>query len=127
MVDAIQAKDLDGVGTSLGELHGERLQNLLDRPIDDLQNTMLHKAVTSGFEAGVQALIHHGAKSSLRNLRGDLADQWFMWPRLGRAAAAARKIRHEVPTRAGAEYEEPRVITVVPKPDVSRGKENVTF
>ena len=100
LVDAIQAKDLDAAGTILGELDGERLQNLLDRPIDDLQNTMLHKAVMNGFEAGVQALIHHGAKSSLRNLRGDLADQWFMWPRLGRAAAAARKIRHEVPTKA---------------------------
>ena len=124
LVDAIQAKDLDGVGTILGELDGERLQNLLDRPIDDLQNTMLHKAVMNGFEAGVQALIHHGAKSSLRNLRGDLADQWFMWPRLGRAAAAARKIRHEEPTKAGAGYEEPRVITVVPKPDVSGGEEN---
>ena len=126
LVDAIQAKDLDGVGTILGELVGERLQNLLDRPIDDLQNTMLHKAVMNGFEAGVQALIHHGANSSLRNLRGDLADQWFMWPRLGRAAAAARKIRHEVPTKAGAGHHQPRVITVVPQPDVS-GDEAVSY
>ena len=117
MVDAIQAKDLDGAGAILGELDGERLQNLLDQPIDDLHNTMLHKAVKNGFEAGVQALIHHGAKSSIRNLRGDLADQWFMWPRLGRAAAAVRKIRHEVPTKADA-----RVITVVPQPDVSGGE-----
>ena len=124
LVDAIQAKDLDGVGTILGELNGERLQNLLDGPIDDLQNTMLHKAVMNGFEAGVQALIHHGANSSLRNLRGDLADQWFMWPRLGRAAAAARKIRHEVPTKAGAGHHQPRVITVVPQPDVFGGEEN---
>jgi hypothetical protein len=127
LVDAIQAKDLDGVGAILGELDGERLQNLLDQPIDDLQNTMLHKAVTNGFGAGVQALIHHGAKSLLRNLRGDLADQWFMWPRLGRAAAAVRNIRHEVPTEADAGYDEPRVITVVPKPDVSGGEENPTF
>mgnify|MGYP003324477894 CR=1 FL=1 len=121
LVDAIQAKDVDSLGTILRELDGERLQNLLDRPIDHLHNTMLHTAVTMGFEAGVQALIHHGANSSLRNLRGDLADQWFMWPRLGRAAQAARKIHHEVPTKAGAGVGEPRVINVVPKPDVSVG------
>ena len=124
LVDAIQAKDLDGLGAILRELDGERLRNLLDRPIDHLHNTMLHKAVANRFEAGVQALIQYGAKSSLRNLRGDLADQWFMWPRLGRAAAAARKIRHEVPTKAGAGHHQPRVITVVPQPDVFGGEEN---
>jgi len=115
----MQARDLDGVGAILGELNGKRLQNLLDRPIDDLHNTMFHKAVANGIEAGVQALIHHGAKSSLRNLRGDVAYQWFMWPMLGRAAAAARKIRHAVPTKAGAGYGESRVIPVMPKPEVS--------
>jgi hypothetical protein len=126
LVDTIQAKDVDVLSAILGDLDGERLQNLLDRPIDDLHNTVLHRAVTTRFEAGVQVLMQHGAKSSLRNLRGDCADQWFMWPRLGRAAAAARKIRHGRFSRRKvvAGCEEHRVISVVPKTDVLGVKEN---
>ena len=42
-------------------------------------------------------LIEHGANPKLRNLRGDTALQWFMFPRMSKTASVCRNAREAQP------------------------------
>ena len=71
------------------------LLSMLDEPVDDKLNTLLHLAVRVRSTSAVQELLHHGAKAGLRNLRGDTPTQWFLLPRCSKAAALCRSSGHE--------------------------------
>jgi len=98
LMDAIKEKRASDINVICTELNGDRLQDLLDQPVDQVLNTCLHLAVAARFEDGVKILMHHGANPKLRNLHGDTPTQWFMWSRVGAAAKACRQSRPDRPS-----------------------------
>merc|ERR1711924_245937 len=95
LVDAILRNEQDTIRIQLGRLRDKGLLYMLDEPVDDQLNTLLHLAVRVRSTSAVQELLHHGAKAGLRNLRGDTPTQWFLLPRCSKAAALCRSSRHE--------------------------------
>ena len=96
LVDAILRKDLDTTQIQLFHLSLQGLSSTLDEPVDENLNTLLHLAVRVKFASAVRELLSHGAKVSLRNLRGDTPTQWCLFPRCSNAAALCRSARHEL-------------------------------
>lgn len=90
LVDAIKQMRLEEVESLLSELSCDNLHHVLDEPIDEHLNTLLHLAVQHGNDAVTKALLKYGARSTLCNIRGDTPAQWFMLPRWNAAAAACR-------------------------------------
>merc|ERR1711957_395339 len=84
--EAIAHKDVHELRLLLADLKGKNLQALIDEPIDAHLSTPLHCAVGLNFVDGVRELMQFGADAGIRKLQGDTPTQWFLLPRLSKAA-----------------------------------------
>merc|ERR1711924_593641 len=96
----------------LSELRGEQLYAVLDEPVDDRLNTLLHLAVQTRDVAVTKLLLKYGARSSLRNINGDTPTQWFMLPRTNAAALACHGHAAEFGNLCFQDYGRPHSLDV---------------
>jgi len=90
---AVKNKESSMVNDLLAPMPNYRKYALLDQPIDDSLDTLLHRAVAGRSLELVLILLKHGAHPRLLNLRGDTAGQWFMFPRCSAAARHCLALR----------------------------------
>jgi len=91
LLDGILSRDVRKVKSVIQDLRrAEMLETTLDQPIGASLDTCLHVAVKVGALHVVQVILQSGAQVHLRNHRGDLPGQFFMWPRCSKAAQACR-------------------------------------
>ena len=117
LMEAIDRKDRNAVLSVLLELPNGRRQVMINQPVDETLNTPLHRAVQIGCVEVAQLLINHGADPNWKNVRGDHPAQWFIFPRMRRAAQACRNgvpqsLRLEVPAVIGQAGGESRGVDI---------------
>jgi len=92
LVDAVVQKDLDAVESWLDQLADtELLAGVLEQPVNEKGDTLLHIAVRCSSIEVTEALLEHGANKHATNIHGDMPTQRFMVPLL---SGPARRCRH---------------------------------
>jgi len=85
--DAIRLREVKRALSLLDELRRSgNLKVIIEQALDKELNTALHLAVQTGSAEMVGVLLKYGANPRLCNFRGDTPYQFFMLPRLSRAA-----------------------------------------
>eukprot|EP00931_Biecheleriopsis_adriatica_P080051 TRINITY_DN53409_c0_g1_i1.p1 TRINITY_DN53409_c0_g1~~TRINITY_DN53409_c0_g1_i1.p1 ORF type:complete len:279 (-),score=53.33 TRINITY_DN53409_c0_g1_i1:127-846(-) len=96
LADAITSGNNEEVGkilSALAKTDRHECRKSLEEPVDAKCNTLLHVAVAKRNVLASTMLLEYGANPDLRNWHGDKPDEWRLFWRLGKAAAACRTRR----------------------------------
>eukprot|EP00928_Gymnodinium_smaydae_P091647 TRINITY_DN75380_c0_g1_i1.p1 TRINITY_DN75380_c0_g1~~TRINITY_DN75380_c0_g1_i1.p1 ORF type:complete len:564 (-),score=46.22 TRINITY_DN75380_c0_g1_i1:74-1642(-) len=91
--DAISAKQTGDLVQLLREVQERGFGDIMRQPVNSVQDTFLHLAVKCRFALGVDLLLDAGADPRQRNLRGDTATRFFMFPLFSLAASKCKRKR----------------------------------
>lgn len=90
LMDSVAKQDLSELQRLLSRLKDVGLTATIDHALDESLDTLVHIACRLPSAEIVDSLIENGADPSVRNLRGDLPTQFFMFPRFAAGARACR-------------------------------------
>eukprot|EP00927_Polykrikos_kofoidii_P042897 TRINITY_DN36950_c0_g1_i1.p1 TRINITY_DN36950_c0_g1~~TRINITY_DN36950_c0_g1_i1.p1 ORF type:complete len:587 (+),score=52.18 TRINITY_DN36950_c0_g1_i1:61-1821(+) len=90
LIDAVHCGDAATISQLLGASGLDDLEAILDEPVDNEMNTLLHIGVMAGHANVCLELLRHGAQPSAQNIFGDTPVQRLIFPRRGPAARVLR-------------------------------------